>query len=218
MSGSNPTCRWAAACRRAPRSRSACCARCARLSALPLDDVELARIGAARRDRVRRRAGRHHGSDGVQPRRPGEALFLDTRTLAYRAGAASAGAELVVIDSGRDASARRRRVRAPAGVNRSRRRRCSACAYLRDVDRRCARRDQRAARPCWRGAPATSSPRTACARHRGGAARRRSAARRARCSTRRTRRCAMTTRCRPPKSTRSSTLGPVANPTSTARG
>ena len=81
-STSRPTCRWASACRRALRSRWRRCARCASCCGLPLDDVRIAQIGAARRDRVRRRALRHHGPDGVEPGRHAQhALFLDTRTL-----------------------------------------------------------------------------------------------------------------------------------------
>ena len=87
---SSRTCRSAAGCRRARRSRSRCCARCASAFGLALDDVELARIGAARGERVRRRAGRDHGPDGVRASPTTDAaLFLDTRSLAARAHAAA---------------------------------------------------------------------------------------------------------------------------------
>ena len=68
-STSAPSCRWASACRRAPRSRWRRCARLRRLLGAAVDDVEIAQHGAARRDRLRGRALRHHGPDGVEPGR-----------------------------------------------------------------------------------------------------------------------------------------------------
>ena len=95
------TCRSAAACRRARRSRCACCARCGGCSASTFDDVRLAQIGRARRDRLRRRARRHHGPDGVEPGRTRARRCSSTRGRSTTEPVPlPPGTELVVINSG----------------------------------------------------------------------------------------------------------------------
>ena len=117
---STRTCRSAAACRRARRSKSRSCAAlrdAVRADARRCGDSRGS--GAAGRERLRRRAGRHHGPDGVQPRRrPRPALFLDTRIAAAPSACrCRPTAALIVIDSGVATTT-------PAASTRSRRREC----------------------------------------------------------------------------------------------
>ena len=69
MRASTRTCRSAAGCRRAPRSKSRRPRDSAQLFALADRRRRAGAGGPAGRERVRRGAGRDHGPDGVQPRR-----------------------------------------------------------------------------------------------------------------------------------------------------
>ena len=139
------------------RARGGAAARAARrASRCDLDDVALARLGAARRERVRRRAGRHHGPDGVRASaRRATALFLDTRDAGVRAGAAAAGGRAGRHRFRDRAPARRAATTARGARSASARRRCSASRQLRDLD----------ARAISGASPRSPSRSTARARH-----------------------------------------------------
>ena len=187
----------APACRRARRWRSPAAGACGCCSSFDLDDVAIAQIGAAAETGFRRRASRHHGSDGLSLGRDGEALFLDTRTLAFERLPLPPRCELVVIDSG-DSHAH------AGGEYGTRRRESFEAAALLGVDTtarpRSSRRSRasRRCRQCWRGAHAMSSRKTSACSTPSQALRAGDAPRWEHCSTRRTLRCATITRPRRP--------------------
>ena len=118
-----PTCRWASACRPAPRWKSPRCAPARSCWRCTLDDVRDRAAGAAGRDRVRRRALRHHGPDGVQPRRRPRARCSSTRARSSAAFVPlPAGSAVLVLDSGVAALARGQRLQPAARANARRRR------------------------------------------------------------------------------------------------
>ena len=163
-------CRSAADCRRARRWRWQCCARLRDLFALTLDDVTIARLG-------QRAENEFVGAPvGIMDQmasslaRPGVALFIDTRSLAYEqvraAGRHGAGRDQLrrraqprggrLPDAARRVRARCRAARRAGAARRRRRGAGSACALPEPIDRRgAARRDREPARARRRGRDAT---------------------------------------------------------------